>query len=132
MNGKRLIMVIMAGMLVASGLAYSQENKIRHPQYNKIAKTVDSELIDAVAALDNQQYREAKDRLEKITETAPGNDAAFYYLGMCRLYLNDVNGAKADFKKASEIDPSNFWYKERLARTYSLAGEDDLTIATYE
>ena len=132
MNGKRLITVTLAWMLVASGLGYSQENKIRHPQDNKIAKTADSELIDAVAALDNQQYREAKDKLEKLTATAPGNDAAFYYLGMCRIYLNDVNGAKAAFKKASEIDPSNFWYKERLARTYSMTGEDDLTVATYE
>lgn len=124
MNGKRLIMAVLAGMLVASGLGYSQNNKT--------AKTADSELIDAVAALDDKQYKEAKEKLEKITGTAPGNDAAFYYLGMCRLYLNDINGAKAAFKKASEIDPSNFWYKERLARAYSMTGEDDLTIATYE
>ena len=124
MKVKRIIMMVLAGMLIASGLGYSQNNKV--------SKTADSELIDAVAALDNKQYKEAKDRLEKITETAPGNDAAFYYLGMCRLYLNDLSGAKASFKKASELDPSNFWYKERLARTYSLTGEDDLTIATYE
>ena len=124
MKVKRIIMMVLAGMLIASGLGHSQNNKV--------SKTADSELIDAVAALDNKQYKEAKDRLEKITETAPGNDAAFYYLGMCRLYLNDLSGAKASFKKASELDPSNFWYKERLARTYSLSGEDDLTIATYE
>ncbi len=124
MNGKRLTMVVLAGMLVASGLGYSQNNKI--------AKTADSELIDAVAALDNKQYKEAKEKLERITETAKGNDAAFYYLGMCRLCLNDLSGAKAAFLKASEIDPSNFWYRERLAQTYSLTGEDDLTIATYE
>ena len=77
MNGKRLIMVILAGMFLASGLGYSQENKIRYPQNNKVAKTADSELIDAVAALDNKQYKDAKDKLEKITETAPRNDAAF-------------------------------------------------------
>ena len=124
MNGKKLTMVILAWMLVASGVGYSQNDKV--------AKAVDSELIDAVATLDNKQYKEAKERLEKISESAPGNDAAFYYLGMCRLYLNDINGAKAAFKRASEIDPSNYWYKERLARAYSLTGEDDLTIATYE
>ncbi len=117
-------MLVLAWMLVASGLGYSQNNKI--------AKTADSELIDAVAALDNKQYKEAKEKLERLTGTASGNDAAFYYLGMCRLYLNDINGAKVALKKASELDPSNFWYKERLARTYSMSGEDDLTIATYE
>ena len=87
MKVKRIIMMVLAGMLIASGLGHSQNNKV--------SKTADSELIDAVAALDNKQYKEAKDRLEKITETAPGNDAAFYYLGMCRLYLNDLSGAKA-------------------------------------
>lgn len=57
-------MMVLAGMLIASGLGHSQNNKV--------SKTADSELIDAVAALDNKQYKEAKDRLEKITETAPG------------------------------------------------------------
>lgn len=124
MNGKRLIAVVMAGMLAASGLGYSQNIPG--------GKTADSELIDAVAELDGKKYQEAKKHLERITGTSPDNDAAFYYLGMCHLYLNETDEAKAAFRKAAMIDPSNFWYKERLARTYSLTGEDDLTIETYE
>ncbi len=124
MNGKRLITVVLAGMLVASGLGYSQNNKI--------ARTADCELIDAVAALNGNRYNEAKEKLERITAYAPGNDAAFYYIGLCDLHLNDMNGAKAAFKKAVGLDSSNYWYRERLAQTYSLTGEDDLTIATYE
>ena len=140
MNGKRLITVVLAGMLMGCGLAYSQNGKTDYSQNGKtgysqsgkVSKAADSELIDAVAAFDAKQYAEAKGRLEKLTEANPLNDAAFYYLGMCRLYTNDIDGAKEALKKASEIDPGNFWYKERLARTYSLTGEDDLTIATYE
>ena len=124
MNVKRIIMMALVGMLLASGRGYSQNYRI--------AGTADSELIDAVAALDERQYKEAKEKLERVTDFAPGNDAAFYYLGLCRLYLNDIDGAKTAFKTAVGLDPSNYWYKERLARTYSLAGEDDLTIATYE
>lgn len=116
--------MVLAGMLMASSVGYSQNNRS--------ANVTDGELIDAVAALDNKQYKEAKERLDKITATDPDNDAAFYYLGLCRLYTNDIDGAKTALKKAAELDPSNFWYKERLARTYSLTGEDDLTIATYE
>lgn len=118
-------MVVLAGMLMACGLGYSQNN-------NKIGKRIDGELIDAVSALDEGQYKEAQVTLERILTADPRNDAAQYYLGMCRLYANDLDGAKTAFKKAAELDPSNFWYKERLARTYSLSGEDDLTIATYE
>ena len=140
MNGKRLITVVLAGMLMGCGLAYSQNGKTDYSQNGKteysqswkVSKAADSELIDAVAAFDAKQYAEAKGRLEKLTAANLRNDAAFYYLGMCRLYTNDIDGAKEAFKKASEIDPGNFWYKERLARTYSLTGEDDLTIATYE
>ena len=117
-------MMALVGMLLASGRGYSQNHRI--------AGTADSEIIDAVAALDEKQYKEAKEKLERVTASAPGNNAAFYYLGLCRLYLNDIDGAKTAFKTAVELDPSNYWYKERLARTYSLAGEDDLTIATYE
>lgn len=116
--------MVMAGMLAASGLGYSQNIPG--------GKTADSELIDAVAELDGKKYQEAKKHLERITGTSPDNDAAFYYLGMCHLYLNETDEAKAAFRKAAMIDPSNFWYKERLARTYSLTGEDDLTIETYE
>lgn len=116
--------MVMAGMLAASGLGYSQNIPG--------GKTADSELIDAVAELDGKKYQEAKKHLERITGTSQDNDAAFYYLGMCHLYLNETDEAKAAFRKAAMIDPSNFWYKERLARTYSLTGEDDLTIETYE
>ena len=118
-------MMVLAGMLMACGLGYSQNN-------NKIGKRIDGELIDAVSALDEGQYKEAQVTLERILTADPRNDAAQYYLGMCRLYANDLDGAKTAFKKASELDPGNFWYRERLARTYSLTGEDDLTIATYE
>lgn len=124
MNVHRLVLMVLVGMILASSLGYSQNNKR--------ANMADGELIDAVAALDNKQFNKAKDMLEKLIETAPQNDAAFYYLGLCRLYTNDIDGAKAAFKKSVELDPSNYWYKERLARTYSLTGEDDLTIATYE
>lgn len=124
MNVKRLIMFALAGMLMASGPAYSQNNKV--------TKTADSVLIDAVSDMENKHYKEAEAKLNMITSDAPDNDAAFYYLGLCRLYTNDIDGAKSALRKAVELDSSNYWYKERLARAYSLSGEDDLTIATYE
>ena len=72
-------MVVLAGMLMACGLGYSQNN-------NKIGKRIDGELIDAVSALDEGQYKEAQVTLERILTADPRNDAAQYYLGMCRLY----------------------------------------------
>ena len=101
-------------------------------QVVKEAGRDDGRLIDAVGAIDKQEYKEAASLLESVLSTDPGNDAAHYYLGLCRLYERNVKAAQAEFKKAAELDPSNYWYKDRLALAYSMTGEDDLTIATYE
>lgn len=120
----RLFCAVAAAWLAGIGTAYSQTADK--------GKSADGELIDAVAEINAREYKQAADRLEKITAGSPEYDAAYYYLGICRLFTNDVAGAKTAFRKAAELDSTNFWYKERLARAYSMDGEDDLTVATYE
>lgn len=91
MNANRLVLTVLTGMLLASCPAYSQNRNS--------GKTVDDELIDAVAAMDDRQYGKAGEMLGRITAAAPENDAAFYYLGLCRLYTNDIDGAKEALKR---------------------------------
>jgi tetratricopeptide (TPR) repeat protein len=95
-------------------------------------KKGDGRLVDVVAAMDRQQFNEAVPILESIIAQDPSNDAAYYYLGLCHFYNRDIKGAQTALKKASELDPGNYWYRDRLAIAYSMTGEDDLTIATYE
>ncbi len=114
-----------AAVLVSGLAAYAQDPVPRN-------KAGEGRLIDAVGAIDNGQYKEAASLLESVIATDPGNDAAHYYLALCHLYGKDVKSAQAELKKASELDPSNYWYKDRLALAYSMTGEDDLTVATYE
>lgn len=92
----------------------------------------DGKLIDAVGAIGEGRVERASWLLDEIVKSDPGNDAAWYYLGLCDLYARDIKGAREAFKKASELDPGNYWYKDRLALAYSMTGEDDLTVATYE
>lgn len=120
----KMLCTALAVCLTAAGTAYSQNAKT--------AGAVEAELVDAVAEIEADKYKQAMERLEKITASDPSCDAAYYYLGLCRVYTKDIEGAKTAFKKAAELDPKNFWYKERLARVYSMDGEDDLTVATYE
>ena len=108
---------------LGAGQAYSQ---------TKDSWRLDSRLIDAVGAMGDGQFDKAVKLLDEIVTADPGNDAAWYYRGMCAMYGRDVKTAQDAFKKASEIDPGNYWYKDRLALAYSMTGEDDLTIATYE
>ena len=119
---KTIALTIVAAVLW-TGPAFSQQ---------KESKARSSDLIDAVTALDDQKFNEAEGILKAVLAFDKDNDAAWYYLGTCLLYQKDIKGAQEALKKASELDPGNYWYKERLALAYSLSGEEDLTISTYE
>ena len=124
----RLVRRIIASLIflstVAAGQAFSQNVKS--------TSIDDSMLIDAVGAIGEGQIDRAAGLLDAVLKDNPANDAAWYYLGLCDLYARDVKGAQEALKKASELDPGNYWYKDRLALAYSMSGEDDLTVATYE
>ena len=120
---RRIIVSLIILTALGAGQAYSQ---------TKDNWRLDGRLIDAVGAMSDGQFEKATKLLDEIVIADPSNDAAWYYKGMCALYVRDVKGAQDALKKASEIDPANYWYKDRLALAYSMTGEDDLTIATYE
>lgn len=93
---------------------------------------LDAVLVGAVEMMDKGDYRGALSVLDRILAESPDQDAAWYYSGLCCLHLKDNPQAQARLKKASELDPGNYWYKDRLAIAYSASGEDDLTVATFE
>lgn len=126
MNIKLRFGVALTTLSLTFSVAYSQNS------YTKAAKEASGDLIDAIGEMDAGDFKAASSKLGKIISIEPGNDAALYYSGLCDLYLNNLKDAQTNLKKASEIDPKNYWYKDRLAIAYSAAGEDDLTIATYE
>ena len=121
----RIIASLLALCCLSSSLAFSQAKV-------DTSWKEDGKLVDAVGYIGDGQIDKAAKLLKEVLVADPSNDAAWYYLGMCSLYGRDVKGAQTAFKKASEIDPANYWYKDRLAMVYSMSGEDDLTIATYE
>ena len=123
----RLVRRIVLSLLVLGTLGASQAYS-----QTKDSWQLDGRLIDAVGAIGEGQLAKAGKLLTEVLKEDPGNDAAWYYVGMCGLYSRNISGARDAFKKAVEIDPSNYWYKDRLALVYSMTGEDDLTIATYE
>ena len=89
-------------------------------------------LVDAVQAYDNGDMRGAVSRLMTILADFPDNDAAHYYLGLCRLRLGDAAEAVKEIREASRLDPGNYWYRDRLATVYAMTEQEDLAVATYE
>lgn len=94
--------------------------------------TAESLLVDAVQAYDSGDTRGAVTRLSAIIEAFPDDDAAHYYLGLCRLRMGDSAEAVKEIREASRLDPSNYWYRDRLATVYAMTEQDELAVAAYE
>lgn len=146
-TGKTLA-AMMAGLLLSASVVFAQsgtsahsagtdlQNKVTAPQANgagpKKGSEMSGEIIAAAGLMSDGKYSQALETLAKVTENEPQNDAAWYYTGLCQMYLRNIEEAGEALKKASELDPGNYWYKDRLAVAYSLSGESELATATYE
>ena len=97
-----------------------------------LRESAESMLVDAVQAYDSGDTDAAMARLSVITGAFPDNDAAHYYLGLCHVRKNDADAALSEFQAASRLDPSNYWYRDRLATLYAMTGQDDLAVEVYE
>lgn len=89
-------------------------------------------LVDAVQDYSDGNYKRSLARLTEIVRSDKSNDAAWYYKSLCEMYLNNPSSAQDDIKKAIDLDSTNFWYRETLARIYAATGQKELTIAEYE
>lgn len=96
------------------------------------AQTVDSHFIDGVQEYSSGNYRKALPLFDRAISSDPGNDAAHYYRGMSLMYLNQKEEALSSFRKAVALDSSNYWYRDRLAFAYSVAGEMEIAQKEYE
>ena len=89
-------------------------------------------VISAVEYQDKKDYDKAEKILNDIIADDSRCDAAWYYLGMNHIAKSDVEKAEECFQAAAAIDPSNFWYRYRLASLYALTSRQELTIDMYE
>ena len=89
-------------------------------------------LLEAVSRYNSQDLDGAQKILNEIVAGDQNNDAAWYYLAMTYIGKGEIALAEEFFRKAVEIDGSNFWYRYRLARIYSLTGRPELAISLYE
>ncbi len=92
----------------------------------------ESVVLMAVEAYDSSAFKKAEVLLDAVLLDYPDNDAAHFYMGMCKLMDRDADAAEAHLRKAVDLDPKNFWYRYRLAAFYSLTGQKEITVSMYE
>ena len=89
-----------------------------------VERKLENIILTAVEKLNNQDIAGAKVILSDLVAADTDNDAAWYYMGQVAVYESDIALAEECFRKAAELDPSNFWYRHKLARLYSLTSKE--------
>ena len=117
-------------VLVLSGLVFLLLPV--HAQDSKQIAKLENQLISAVEKYNVKDLAAADSLLQGILAEDPSNDAAWYWSALVRVARNDVAGAEEHMKKATELDPDNFWYRYRLARLYGVTSRPELTVSMYE
>ena len=92
----------------------------------------ENDIISTVALYNERNFDGAKAILDRLRVDSPSNDAAWYWSALVCLGKNDIPAAEEYLKVACDLDPSNFWYRFRLATLYRVTSRQELTVDMYE
>ena len=123
---------IVALFLVAGALLLCAGVRVSAQVSPKNDARVETALVDAVALFNDGKYGEAAKNLKLLSVAAPDNDAVWYYLGMSETMLRELDSAVEHLRTAVRLDPSNYWYRDRLARLYVMAEQPEMAVDIYE
>lgn len=118
------VIIILAGLFLIQ-IPSGAQDKVKEAG-------IENQLISAVEKYNEKDLDGAETLLKSILAEAPENDAAWYWSALVSLGRNNAADAETFLKKASELDPDNFWYRYRLARLYRATSRAELTVNMYE
>ena len=76
------------------------------------SKATENPFLEAVNYYVSGNIDAAQQGFQALVNKDPSNDAAWYYLGLCRLARKEVKDAGVCFNKAVGLDSTNFWYRD--------------------
>ena len=114
------IAVLAILVLIPSTGASGQGKSSSNPFVEAVSNYISGNIVDAQAAF------------QALVNKDPSNDAAWYYLGLCRLAKKEVKEAGLCFNKAVGLDSTNFWYRDAQLSATDVSEDLELTIVRYE
>lgn len=98
------------------------------------AKAQSPTFIDALRASQEGRAAEAVSLFEKELEQSPDNDAAYMYLAVNLMALDnpDYDRIESLLHRAVELSPDNYWYTYTLANFYAFKDEPEMCAKLYE
>jgi tetratricopeptide (TPR) repeat protein len=103
------------------------------PPKEKDAKyTYDSpEFKAGLAAYDKKQWTESAKQWREVLKKEPGNPGAYYYAGVCRFSMGELDNAAINFNKSFEYPEKGFNANYYLGRIYEQKGDKAKAISYY-
>lgn len=108
-------------------------------QTDDSARVSERQLIDGQAAyieglseFENENYEKALDLLSAAYVKLPENAGVNFALADAYLKVGDLTNAAYYGKQAARLEPSNKWYRLKLAEIYRSAGKNEATIDELE
>jgi len=103
MKRRVYIAILLASLLGCSAVCNAQEQE-----------EAQCALISAVERFVESDYAAAKAILDSLSSAGVEDDAVEYYEGLCAICDRNYNEAEKRFRKACEMDPGNYWYRDWL------------------
>ena len=120
--------ILSAALFFAASAAAPAQNAGAVPS----PRALENAVLIGVDLFNNGEYRQSADFFRSLLRKAPDNDAAWFYLGMSSIYVQDNETAELALGKAAALDPSNYWYRYRLGQFYAATDRPELTGEIYE
>ncbi|MGC9318409.1 MAG: tetratricopeptide repeat protein [Armatimonadota bacterium] len=92
------------------------------------AQDLDEDFTEAVRLFQERSYRPAISRLEQVTTTDPENEAAWYYLGVVRYRVGELEDALEALRRVNEIRPGRPGTSYHIGLIYEELGAYDEAI----
>jgi tetratricopeptide (TPR) repeat protein len=90
-----------------------------------------ADFTNGVKLYQDGEYEDAQKALSSATEADPNNEAAWYYLGLVRMKLNDYPNALIAFQKAVDLAPNRPGTRLAVGQIYEAQGAYDQASAVY-
>jgi tetratricopeptide (TPR) repeat protein len=113
--------------------AVEQQQPQSVPPKEKDAKyTYDSpEFRAGLAAYDKKQWAESAKHWREVLKKEPGNPGAYYYAGVCRFNMGELDNAVINFNKSFEFPEKGFNANYYLGRIYEQKGDKTKAVSYY-
>ena len=128
-NRIRIFFLTLSISLTLSYPLFAQDAKRDN---SPVIKDKEHYMLKAMGYYNSRDLANAKENFLKVLELDPNNDAAYYYLSDISLANQDISTGEILLKKAIDLDSTNYWYQDLLARIYISTKRYEDGIKVYE